>query len=157
MDNSYNYNVTGDARQHLVIEDEVRSYLLDTAKWGKFLSILGFIAGGLMIVASLGMMTLGGAIGSGWSNALGFLGGFGLGIIYLIGALIYFYPSYCLYKCSTSMKRAIRFNQQSDLNMSFLYLKKQFQFWGIIALILLLLYGVFFLVMIVGVFMFKPY
>ncbi|MCX6227512.1 MAG: hypothetical protein NTV01_22710, partial [Bacteroidia bacterium] len=43
----------------MVISSEIRHYLLETAKWMKFLAILGFIGLGFMLVAAIVMLVLG--------------------------------------------------------------------------------------------------
>ena len=67
----------------LVITTQSKNYLLYAAKWAGFLSIIGFISLGLMI---LGGLFIGIAGGSSQFGIIGF--------IYLGMAVIYFFPIY---------------------------------------------------------------
>ena len=42
----------------LIVTEDIRSYIYDTAKWTKFLSIVGFIITGLMVMIALSMGTV---------------------------------------------------------------------------------------------------
>ena len=48
----------------LALSTTALGFLKETGKWAKFISILGFIVVGFMIIASLVMMMAGSALGS---------------------------------------------------------------------------------------------
>ena len=124
----------------LQIDHQSNSYLSEVAKWGKFLAIIGFIFCGLMVIAALFAGTLMASMMSGFgsgeatSTAIG--GGF-ITFIYLIFALIYFFPCLYLFNFAAKMQVALRNNQQELLNIAFRNLKSCFKFMGILMIIML--------------------
>jgi len=129
-----------------VLGDEIRLnqgsiYLLNNiSKWTKFLSILGFVLIGLMVV---GILATGAFISSmnhyaetahmypynpgmfKWSFA----------VIYLIILAIYFIPLYYLYKFSTRIQKAIAMKDMVILTEAFSFLQKHYMFLGILVIV----------------------
>ncbi len=119
-----------------------RAHLTEAAKWAKFLSIMGFIGCGLIVL-------IGVFFGSFFSTFSGELnrnspygdmatsGGFGAvaAIMYIVIALIYFFPCLFLFRFATKMKTALAANDLESLNNSFQNLKATFRFIGILTLI----------------------
>lgn len=138
----------------LQIDHQSGSYLSETAKWAKFLSILGFIFCGLILIIAIffgSFLTSGffgkyGGVGTG--AAAGALGGLFI-FIYVIIALIYFFPCLFLFNFSNKMQVAIRNNDQGQLNISFRNLKSFFKFCGIFTIVIL---GFYLLVLIFALF-----
>jgi len=126
--------------------NDIKSHLLEASKWGKFLSILGFIGIGLMVLLSL-VMVVGLSFASNLSGATGFPSA-AFGVLYLFIALIYFFPVFYLYKFSTQTRQAILSNNTFSLTSGFSSLKSLFKFMGILAIVMLSLYV---LVIIFGV------
>ena len=82
----------------LQIDHQSNSYLSEAAKWGKFLSIMGFIFCGLFVLSGIFQFTVAGSLMSGLGGtdrAGAVLGGGLLVFIYIVFALISFFP--CLY------------------------------------------------------------
>src|SRR5687768_16707413 len=105
----------------LQIDHQASSFLRETAKWSKFLAIIGFIFIGLVLL----ILVLAGA---GMSSALGSTYGAALsgvaGTVLLGGMmLIYLFPCLYLYKFATKMQVALRNIDQETLNTSFENLK----------------------------------
>ncbi|MBS1666177.1 MAG: hypothetical protein JST58_02260 [Bacteroidetes bacterium] len=131
----------------LQIDQQTNSYLGETAKWTKFLSILGFIFCGIFVIVGIFFGSVIGALFSGklpgaeMSSAPG-AGGFGalFAIIYILLALLYFFPCFYLYNFSSKMQIALRNNDQSQLNNSFKNLKSCFKFLGILTIVILSFY-----------------
>jgi hypothetical protein len=72
--------------------------------------------------------------------------------IYIVIALMYFFPIYYLFQFSSKIKNAFKFNDNEQLNASFEYLKSHYKFMGILALIFVSFYAViFFMTFIVGI------
>ncbi len=131
----------------LQIDHQAAGYLGETAKWTKFLSILGFIFCGLIVLIAiffgsffsssfLGKYGQGGAIG-GMGSGLGVV----VIVIYVLLALFYFFPCLYLFNFSNKMQMALRNNDQAQLNLSFKNLKSCFKFWGIFTIIILSFYA----------------
>ena len=120
--------------------DEIKSHLLEAAKWGKFLSIMGYIGIGFIvlagIVATIGLSIAGGAAMGATGVPMGFLG-----VIYIVIALIYYFPVSYLYKFSTQMKQAILTDNTFTLTSGFGNLKSLFKFMGVFTIVMLSLYA----------------
>ena len=148
LEQNMGYSPTG-----LIIDNESKSYLQETAKWAYFLSILGFIVVGFMVLAGIfSSVFLGAAMSMAASDVGPFAGGLGamFGIIYLVIAALYFFPVLFMYRFATKMKRGLRENHQSTVTTAFHNLKKLYKFTGIFTIIIFVLYILMFLFM--GVF-----
>lgn len=117
---------------------EIKNYLLEAAKWGKFLAITGYVLMGLLvlvaIVMTVAMSALSQVAGSGFPMAL-------VGLLYILLAGIYYFPVTYLYKFSVQMKQAIQIQNEGLLTSGFQNLKSLFKFLGIFTIVLLSLYG----------------
>lgn len=131
------------------ISAEIKGYLKETAKWSKFLSIVGFVMVGIMVIAGLIMGTVGASAFSALgpdAGPMGMLGGGMFMVIYLLLALLYFFPTLYLYRFSSKMQTALNSDSQNDLTESFKNLKSVFKFWGIFTAIFIGLYALMFLI-----------
>ncbi len=125
----------------VAINDEMKSYLSEIAKWAKFLSIVGFIIIGFIVVAALAVLAVGSSFGS-------FMYGIGSGVIafiYLLFAALYFFPVYYLYQSSQSIKKGLRDEDEVMLTTGFSNLKSHFKFIGILTIIVISLYALIFI------------
>lgn len=133
----------------LQVDQEVSGYLAETAKWAKFLAIVGFVMTGLMVILSF----FAGAIMTFYSTAMGgaegamppMAGGF-LTVLYLLLALLFFFPYLYLYNFATKMQAALRSSTQEELTKSFANLKSCFKFVGVVTLVLLAFYALAFVI-----------
>jgi len=126
----------------LQIDHQSNSYLSEAAKWGKFLAIMGFIFCGLLVIVALFAGTLMASMMSGFggndaASTGAAVGGGVLTFVYIVYALIYFFPCLYLFNFSSKMQAALRANQQDALNTSFRNLKACFKFLGILMIIML--------------------
>lgn len=126
----------------LQIDSVAYSYLSEAAKWGKFLSILGFIFTGFFVIIALFAGTLLNRATAYGGGGGAIIGGSVLTIIYLIAAAINLFISLFLYRFSVKMKVALYSNDQGLLNNSFLNLKNLYKMIGIIAIIYLSLIAI---------------
>lgn len=133
----------------LIIDDNVNLFLRETIKWGKFLSIVGFVFTALIGLIGLGIMLGGSALMAKIPMGNNFLGGF-IGFIYLLMGLLYYFPSKYLYDFCVFIKQALDLNDQESLSYGFSKLKSFYKFWGVLMVFLLILYG-FLIIFIVGV------
>ena len=118
------------------VNEETRSYMLEIAKWSRFLSILGFIAIGLMILAGIFMAFLGSAIG----GMAGGIGGGLFAVIYLVIAALYFFPIYYLFLASRGIKQGLLNDDEVQFTLGFANLKSHYKFLGILTIIILAFY-----------------
>ena len=127
---------------------EIKSYLLEAVKWGKFLAIMGYIGIGLMLLVAVGVMVAGNLF-SGLTGGAGFSMGF-LSIIYIAIAAFYFFPVYYLHQFSIKLKRGLNSGSLPDVTEGFQNLKSLFKFMGVFMVVILSLYGVFILIAIIA-------
>jgi hypothetical protein len=125
----------------LMVTEDIRSFIYESSKWTKFLAIVGFVFTGLMIMLSLSVS----AIISSMNNMVGAqnnpyaaMGTGFLTVFLLIMAAIYFYPSFILFKFSTSAKQAVLYGDQESLSVAMNKMKSFFKFWGILLNVILL-------------------
>jgi len=129
----------------LVITGEAKSYLLETAKWAKFIAIMGFIVMGFMLLMGLvtsflsRMMPSVGIFKMGGATVIGY------GIFLIVIAVVYLYPLYCLWKFAVRTREAIFSDDTLTMTDSFRWLKKYYKFIGIFIIVLLALYVLFFI------------
>jgi len=116
----------------LEINEQGKFHMDEASKWARFLGIIGFIALFIALVAGLGVFMA----GSSMMQASGIpVSGAGLGFIYLITALLYFFPSFYLYKFGSITRKGIRTENITDLNKGLRYLKNFFRFAGILVIV----------------------
>ncbi|HEX5743607.1 MAG TPA: DUF5362 family protein [Flavobacteriaceae bacterium] len=118
--------------------------LNETRKWTNFLSIMGFIFIGLMILIAFAVSSMMSTMAES-ESALPFSGTV-LGFVYLIIAFIYFFPILYLYRFSKYTKKALETQNSNDLNEAFKNLKSHYRFMGIITIVMIALYAFIFLI-----------
>lgn len=132
----------------LSIDPISKNHLSEAARWAKFLAIMGFIMCGLIVI--------GGIFAGSMFETLTATNRYerfdesmevntkGLGalaaIVYILVALLYFFPCLFLYNFAVKMKTALIANNQDTLNTSFQNLKKTFRYVGIVTIIVLSFY-----------------
>lgn len=128
----------------LFSDNEIKKYLLETAKWGKFLAIMGYIGIAFLILLGIFMMLGFSFLGlSKWSHTASSVGSFsfvGVGLLYIIMALIYLLPTKYLYRFSEQMKNGLNLNNSASVTSSFSNLKSLFKFLGIFTIVILSIY-----------------
>jgi Family of unknown function (DUF5362) len=122
----------------LQIDTTSQSYLLETAKWGTFLSILGFIMTGIIALIAIFISTIFNSMTRGFGGAaMPLMGTTFITVFYLIIAVVNFFMSFYLFKFSSKMKAALYANDQDSLNESFKNQRSMFRLIGILTIIYL--------------------
>lgn len=125
----------------LQVDHQSNAYLKETAKWAKFLSIIGFIGCALIILVGIFagsvMATTLGDMGGGFGGGMGVV----MAVVYILFALLAFFPYLYLYRFANQMQVALRNNDQAALTTSFGNLKSCFKFVGILTIIILAFYA----------------
>jgi hypothetical protein len=117
--------------------------LRQTKPWVRFLSILGFISVGLMVLAGLFMM-LSGIIGGTMARSMG--GAVGgapillMGMLYLLFAVLYIFPSLFLFRYASSIARMQSGETVSGMEEALAAQRSFWRFAGILAAIVMVLY-----------------
>jgi hypothetical protein len=124
---------------------------MTASKWGKFLSIVGFIGLGLLIIFAvifmMGFFPMKEMNGMNQSPFMRLPFVF-VGFIYIGIAAITFFPVFYLYKFSTEMKQALIRSDEHILTSSFENLQKMFTFYGIMTIVMLALDALMMLFMV---------
>ncbi|TDU40260.1 hypothetical protein BXY82_2307 [Gelidibacter sediminis] len=117
-------------------------FLKETSSWTYFLSILGFIGIGLMLLfgiffsVAMGLMPGGNPYESmGMTMNMSFVG-----IFYAVMAVCYFFPVLYLFNFSRKMKSALNAKNNDDLTAAFANLKSHYKFLGIFTIAIVGLY-----------------
>src|SRR5580658_4898437 len=104
----------------LQIDHQSIVFLRDAARWAKFLAVAGFIFCGLFVVVAILVMSLLSSL----FNSVGAQGAYGIGavpiaLVYVLIAVLNFFPCLYLYNFAVRMQTALRSNDQEQLNTSF--------------------------------------
>lgn len=121
------------------LQQETLQHLNETRRWGFFLAILGFVLIGFMVMGGLSV----GLIFSKFAPASASQSPFPtylLGLVYVVLALVYFFPTLYLFKFSTMTKKGIEEMNSNDIHLAFKNLKSLFRFIGIFTIIMISLY-----------------
>ncbi len=129
----------------LSLDAQSKGYLGETAKWAKFLAIIGIIGCAFLVLAGIVMATN----GSEMERAMRQYGGSSseienlhmiTAVAYIIIAVIYFFPCLYLMRFSNQMTTAINSENQENLTLAFQNLKSTFKFIGIFTIVIIGIY-----------------
>ncbi len=129
----------------LHIGDDIKDLLMQIASWSYYLSIIGFIGLGFLIIGG-GYYSFASndALSSDAAYTLGYsMGSF---IPFLLMVLIYLFPILYLFKFSKQMKIALRSGDNSTLKTSLKNLKSHYKYIGILSIIILGIYVIAFFI-----------
>jgi len=133
----------------LSVTSRIKQYLKEISNWSYFLSIVGFVGIGLMLVVGLLFGTIMSSLEGGTTAyQMGYTAG--MGVLYVVISVIYFFPIYYLYKFSRKMKSALYSKNNDDFESAFSNLKSHYKFIAIFAIIIISLYLLMFLIAIAG-------
>ena len=140
----------------LSIEPITKLHLSETARWARFLAIIGlvflmlFIVGGL--VYSIYLSTVLESVNSDYGFRASYSRSMAAGsvIMILIAAVISFFPLLYMLRFANGMRKALNANDQEALNSSFQNLKIYFRYIGIITIIGLVLWVLWITIFILG-------
>ena len=136
-------------KEGLHLSGQSLGYLKETAKWGKFLAIVGFVMLGLVMliflllaifVGSTGLAALDGPE----SAVFGAMGAATIMFYVFLFIIFYFIPSLFLYRFATNMQIALRNEDSDTLQTSLSNMKSLFKFFGVLTAIFLGLYALIF-------------
>lgn len=119
------------------INSEIKGYLLETSKWGKFLAIMGYIGMGILLL--LGVIFI---VGFSIFNSVSSVG-FPMrimGFIYVLISVLYYFPLKYLYNCSVQLKQGLNSANQPAITSGFENLKSLFKFMGVFTIVVLSIY-----------------
>jgi hypothetical protein len=113
--------------------------LRSTKPWTMLLAVLGFISIGFMVLAGLGMAL--------FSSLIPGVRGQGavMGLVYIVMAVLYFFPALYLVKYSSAVERFLSTGMPADMESALTYQKSFWKFVGILSLI-----GIGFMILGIG-------
>lgn len=134
------------------LEAAAKAYLLSSAKWARFLAIVGFVFVGIIVLVAFMAGTIFSAMST-LAPQMGMMGsGFGavFTVIYLGLAAVYFFPTWYLFKFASNAIKAIE-TKSASLTEAFSNLKSCFKFWGVMCIIFLGFYGLLAIIGLIAV------
>ncbi len=120
--------------------------LLTASKWARFIAIVGFVFIGLLVIMAFfagSMMRSFSAMGP---SPISIISGGFITFIYLIIALVYFFPCLFLFQFADKTNKAIQNGDNAFLNEAMSRLRAHYQYVGILMIIALALYAIMFMV-----------
>jgi cell division protein FtsX len=131
-----------------------KNYLDTAGKWARFLGIVGFVFTGFMLLVSIFMFAMGGAMGSALSEVspIYAMTGMGamIGFLYLLFVIPFFLISLYTYRFGTNTKSALYSSDAAKMTEAFKQLRNLFRFYGWLTAIILGLYALIFIFAIGG-------
>ena len=140
----------------LSIDPVTKAHLTETAKWAKFLAIVGMISLVLMVIAgvfgsAMLFTTMSGGIDRDYPSTGMAAYSSGIMATYMVViAVIYFFPLLFTLRFANKMKAALYGNDQQALNIAFQNLKACFRYIGIITIIGLVFLAIIIIFGIIG-------
>ena len=139
----------------LMIDPITKAHLFETARWARFLAIVGMVFtgfGALMVIFFVSNFTSITGANNDFGGNNNIFPGFGVGvaIFYMLLLLIWFIPILYLLRFSNRMKTALNGSDQNALNNAFQNLRSCFRFFGIITIIVLAFWAIGIIFMILG-------
>jgi hypothetical protein len=135
-----------------------QGFLRETAKWAKFISIVGYIGIAIYVIMGLGMIIAGNAIPASAADSFGGSAAMAAkispavtGVIYIVAALLYFFPVMYLNKFAVKAQNALNSNHTDSLTESLENLKSHYKFMGILMIIALIFIALGLLLAIIGI------
>jgi hypothetical protein len=110
--------------------------LLATKPWARLCSIIGFIGSVFMVLAGLGMML--GGVAMGQNSPFGRGLGAGMGLVYILLSLLYFFPSLFLFKYASKIGVASSTQSAADIVSALEQQKLFWKFAGILVSIMII-------------------
>lgn len=129
-----------------------QSYLTESAKWGKFLAIMGFIFCGFMVIlafiipAFLTETSHYSTVEPVFNEKMNPY----ITVIYLMLAVLFFFPCLYLFKFSIKMKLATNSTSQENFDESLMNLKSMFKFYGFFTIVMLSVDALAFIITIIA-------
>lgn len=112
--------------------------LLETGGWANFLAIMGFIFIGFMVLIAF---SIGSFVPKTLDDGSPFPFPVGLfSFIYVLIALVYFFPVYYLFNFANQVRNGIRFRDANKVASAMRSLKSHYKFVGIITICMIVLY-----------------
>lgn len=119
----------------LKINNSIKENLITTAKWARFLAIIGFVFTGFMGIASLFLLVT--SLASGIPILML------MAVLYIGLTVVMIFPGLYLVRFAGSTEKGLNSNKQGEFDYGIQNLKSLFKFMGIYTIVLIALYIVY--------------
>jgi hypothetical protein len=138
----------------LTINLDSRYFLKNTAKWGRFLAIIGFVFFGIMVLGGLMGIIMALKDNPITTAALGnsLMSGGVFSAFYILMALLYFLPLLYLHRFSAKMLAGLERNDETTVTHAFKNLKSLFKILGILTIVMLAFYAIMMIAVSTGIY-----
>ena len=140
MENYFAKDEQTNSLNNLLVDEQGKYYLLDTARWGRFIGIVYSIA--IFLVCLLFRFAM---VNNPQYETVANSGSIGLLMVFYLAFMIgiNFYPLYAIIKSASQARKGIGQNNQFLLNDSFRLTRNLYKYLGILTIVLLCFYGLF--------------
>ncbi len=114
----------------VTVTDNMMASMRSIKPWTKLMAILGFASVGLMVLFSVVFMVFANTFPQQKNAPSPYIG-----FMYIVFAILYFFPAFYLYKYSASIGAFLKSNGSIDLESALSYQKSFWKFVGIAALV----------------------
>jgi len=133
----------GNIPSGISLNAEAQNHLRESGKWASFLGLTGFILTGLILIGALSANVAISALSKDIPEdpglgAIASMSGF-LNVVYLLGALVYFFFSLYLYQFGVQIKRGLTYSDSFYITRALGKLKSYFKLWGMVTIVYLCL------------------
>ncbi|MGH1384766.1 DUF5362 family protein [Kordia sp.] len=132
----------------LRLNESSKKFLRETSKWAFVLSMIGFVLSGFLLFVGIFLLIFFNDAGTVFAS-LGELPPYVYSIIYILIAIISFFPALYLYTFSRRMKTALLEKNTEDLTAAFSKLKLYYKFLviSIIGVVFIVILTILFLIL----------
>lgn len=113
------------------VTEQMINHMRSTKLWTKFLSIMGFIMAGFMVIMGTFIIFAGNLFTKGASPSLTIF----MGIFYVLCSIFYIIPSLYLFKFASALNRFLSDRKDGEMEAAISYQKSFWKFCGILCLI----------------------
>jgi hypothetical protein len=119
----------------LKINNSIKENLITSAKWARFLAIIGFVFTGFMGIVSLFLLVT--------SLASGIRMLMLMAVVYIALTAVMIFPALYLIRFAGATEKGLNSNKQGEFDYGIQNLKSLFKFMGIYTIVLIALYIVY--------------
>lgn len=125
--------------EKLKISNSIKENLMITAKWARFLAIVGFIFVGILGIASLFLIVT--SLASGYGPLIF------ISFVYIILTIVMLFPALYLIRFAAAAEKGLGSNKQGEFDYAIENMKSLFKFSGIYTIVMIALYIVYVIIL----------
>ncbi|MCK4569977.1 MAG: hypothetical protein KAT76_06780 [Bacteroidales bacterium] len=142
--NQESENLSKGDEQGMNLSPYAMSNLRVAATWAKFLAIVGFVMIGIIVILGIIFLVGSADLSSGYyAPDPGFF--ISMGVVYLLIAVVFFFPTYYLLKFAGKMKLALNTRNELSLDDAAKFMRMYYKYVGILTIIIILIYVFYFI------------